>query len=957
MAATLQYAPRNDAGPSLHSNGFSQAIMTELDFRDNRYPSISPTTRINQRTVASPDRTSLDRLGESSAPRKTSGPPTTASTERQEYTNNQPSASEQSRSAISYSLPAESPRRVVERYSLEDGPQQRPMSPESEEEDMGQALGTVGSRSGTPQTPRQPITPAEPVALLPSAPRHPSLPAAGIGGTSNSIPAIMPLSASPGYQPPVSSRQRAYPQQPIYINQTAAMTPIISRVPPQPPEEICVECAMRDQDMADVDVTSPGIWERESDAYFEDLKRREAEEEATGIVSSTDPNRPRSKGGMLTEQNLKIWLSVNPREPASRQQTLQSYLKSQRTLLEAEALAHARATQEARQLDNKMRDAYSKLRMSAYDTGATAAPDDVGGLRIKSPISPTLGAHNKSLSRDVTLLENGMIVEHVDVRKEEREARERRRREERRARKSSRSSGIDVTSLMSTQSLIPDGLGLQPYSPYSSPSSARPLSVLTAPVDRSNLPRAQSQASFSDVHSLGSPSPRRSRFLGIGNFRDRWRSQDSLAPSGMSGSMVDMHVALQREAQYGYQPQSAMDFSSARRSQLWTDLEPIESRQSRVSEGKPKKKKKGLAKIWHLVTRSRQEGSGKEDVRSMGTDDDGPLAPPPPLSYLVNRGPGEGGRHASTPSLTSPKLGGMSSGMSLSTIQSSLLPSPVSSRPSGPDFDIEVRKHSGNYEDQDLFNDEDTIGKSQALGMKNVIPMTSEPDIRRRTSQPSPLPNVTNLPTNMMTLREKSLPPLPSDHQLRQSPISTDNRPQTVYTFDTRRAPVGVATAHDFLPPQAPFRNSDTRRQSFGGLTSRPALEAPPKEFGMHYDEFGNSRRSLHLSTMHPPRPVVSPTPTKRKSRFGLSSLLKRSPPAPEPVADNVAHQFPSMRYSGSDVAEDIYATSTSRHSALSAGPRISVTSRKALEELVSQDPEFVAYRYPSSEQRIDLLR
>lgn len=203
--------------------------------------------------------------------------------------------------------------------------------------------------------------------------------------------------------------------------------------------------------------------------------------------------------------------------------------------------------QEAKQLDNKMRDAYSRLRNSAYDTGGSPVPDD-GGVRIRPPVSPTPYAqhlaHEASHSRDLTLLENGMIVEHVDVRKEEREARERRRKEERRMRKSSRGSAVDVTSLMSTQSLNPQtdsGLGLKPYSHYSASNSlGRPMSVATAPLDRPEYPRARSQASFSDLHSLGSASPRRSRFLGIGNFRDKWKSQDSLAMSGMSGSMVDM---------------------------------------------------------------------------------------------------------------------------------------------------------------------------------------------------------------------------------------------------------------------------------------------------------------------------------------------------------------------------------------------------------------------------------
>jgi hypothetical protein len=66
---------------------------------------------------------------------------------------------------------------------------------------------------------------------------------------------------------------------------------------------------MRDQDMADVDVTSPGVWERDSDVLYEDLLRREQEEQAAGFML-VDPSRPRAIGGRLTETNLKIWLSI-----------------------------------------------------------------------------------------------------------------------------------------------------------------------------------------------------------------------------------------------------------------------------------------------------------------------------------------------------------------------------------------------------------------------------------------------------------------------------------------------------------------------------------------------------------------------------------------------------------------------------------------------------------------------
>ena len=66
---------------------------------------------------------------------------------------------------------------------------------------------------------------------------------------------------------------------------------------------------MRDQDMADVDVTSPGIWERDSDAAYEELLHRELDEEEEGVAPE-NPNRPRARGGRLTEPNLKLWLSL-----------------------------------------------------------------------------------------------------------------------------------------------------------------------------------------------------------------------------------------------------------------------------------------------------------------------------------------------------------------------------------------------------------------------------------------------------------------------------------------------------------------------------------------------------------------------------------------------------------------------------------------------------------------------
>ena len=162
-----------------------------------------------------------------------------------------------------------------------------------------------------------PSTPGlSPIAA--SSPRHPSLPTAGIGAgpSTSGMSPIVPLSAGPTYNPtamqiPISPKPRAYAQHPTYITPSNAPVMQPSFSPPQvPKEEICVECAMRDQDMADVDVTSPGVWDRESDVLYEELCRRDAEEETSGHASSDNHSRPRAKGGKLTEENLKFWLSI-----------------------------------------------------------------------------------------------------------------------------------------------------------------------------------------------------------------------------------------------------------------------------------------------------------------------------------------------------------------------------------------------------------------------------------------------------------------------------------------------------------------------------------------------------------------------------------------------------------------------------------------------------------------------
>lgn len=179
---------------------------------------------------------------------------------------------------------------------------------------------------------------------------------------------------------------------------------------------------------------------------------------------------------------------------------------------------------ESRQLNERARDTYSQLRRSTYDLR-----EDNNGVRLST--------HDHV--RDVTLLENGLIVEHVDVK---REARERRREEKRairsRPRRGSRASLVDISSVYSLG--VPmnyaDG-GLTARS-----SSSRPMSVLTAPVmgeGMSGQGIGNNGARSRSTMSVESPT-RRTRFFGMRNLSQGFRSSDSLAQSGFSGSMVDM---------------------------------------------------------------------------------------------------------------------------------------------------------------------------------------------------------------------------------------------------------------------------------------------------------------------------------------------------------------------------------------------------------------------------------
>ncbi|KAL5484864.1 hypothetical protein ACEPAI_7506 [Sanghuangporus weigelae] len=981
-------------------------------------------------------------------------------------------------------------------------------------------------------------------------PKHPSISPAT--PTHGNVPPprhspIVPSSAAPSYKPaaiPISSNTRAVAQQPTYITPPSSPTPIAvnpiytytDATPrygqqqrqqqqqqtyrpttgyPSPPDgrEICVECAMRDQDMADVDVTSAGVWDRESDILYHELCRQEMEEEEERaartkassssseshqvLVRHKDPNRPRARGNRLTEPHLKLWNSMNPREPQARQQGIELYIKTQVALLEAEALAHARAMQESRLLESKLKDTYDHLRRSTYDVSNGTAMVDENGLRLKAslhgqkrsvsgPTPISLGPivvdgnhhnrHHQSQSREVTLLENGMIVEQVDVRKEERERRREEKRERSRARKSSRGSGGDrngeVMSMYSAHSPLPYQTDSGFYTAASngsgpmlarerdrpmsaSQSSTRAMSVLTTPQPLTPPPgsapgsvrppntRVHSQISLVDSQSISSASMsanRRSKFFAFRNWSEAWKSRDSFAPSGvmsLSGSMMDMHLALDRERQAMQTRPTTVDLGSnapsirhsqifPRRASVSVDRDVVPSR----GLDRPKKKK-GLAKIWGMVRGNKSSKSETQRARDVTpverSEDDTPLAPPPPLSYLVNRTSRDRSMsNASRRTSVPPGTGGGPSNGALPTptsIRNTWLEDATVSRGMGgmlPAHTEESHSNANGYGGPESDTTR-TAMQGQSVG--------GEPEMRQRSQDygselRGPVIQTPGSPRPISVYSlHKSLPPLPNEAPASQSmPTPIDSpRPVTMFDMNTHShlsAPNMNEQRNEMLGSPQPYFSRDVRRQSFGGMASRPDLTASgtfplssgrgntrsgmgaaQDPFGYSpYSEMGTMRMSvsgsrstgrlgLGLAADDTVRCESDKTVGKRRSRFGLSNLIGKmtggsrtsmnannnnnsnasegrlsvavSPPGP-PTSESDQHQDGSPSVTEYGVGN---GSSRSRHNGngyMTPGQgasRMSVASRRAIEELVDQDPKFVAYRYPSVDQNIALLR
>ncbi|KAG8759263.1 hypothetical protein FRC14_006339 [Serendipita sp. 396] len=914
-------------------------------------------------------------------------------------------------------------------------------------------------------------------AVLPPGPRHPQAPSRASSAsqinqpqpqapmrTGSKAPAPYPFTPSTtSTQLPLGAQRPVDPANvdqssfvPTTLNYGSTMLQVQNAPRPQAPpqaEEVCIECMMRDRDMADVIVTGPGVWERESDAGVHELWAREDEEErawrerhAAELAipgNKLRPPRRASKGHRLTEQNLKIWLTLNPKEADARLMTIRSYVKQQLALLAEEAEARAKTQQDAQRVDARMRDTYSQLRQSSYEIGTAslAGEDPASGVRIQSP---RLSMYDGSSSgqkedykhkRDMTLLENGMILERVNIKREEKE----RKREQKKTRKLSQTTDVSTLSPGYAPPMSPNGMEGSDFEPSNANMSATSLQVSRP----KSAPLGVPLTKYASHASMDGKSP---RFMGSKAWQAPWGSGVSVAPSG---SMMDMHVALEQEHQHQldqfgvpqpmgrHHAQSSFSLPASPRkpSRPHTADATVRSRRSGSPDGKVKKSG-GIGKLWRMVRPKKSESKHTNSVPSYAQEDDlsTPLPPPPMMPYLANQRQvppphvrqtsNSGSQNGYLPPTSHPRSmsqpGTMSGGaISPTTAPSSSLPSPTSNRfpwreSSGDDRRQSVIKElNGDMDAQGGTSPEPNGSGQYTDPNSNRLPMTagSASSEYGRMLQPSTNAQPTRSPapsTAILSSSAHSPRPVSSVHK--PLPPPPPNESNVRHTYTAPRPATMVVPEEPYMPPTTYREDTyDNRRESLSGATVRvdalppgaaqglhvkrsiPAIAyndggQPYQEFGRPYDNYGltpysngtlsdsgkSKRRSRFLPFLSKKEKEKDKVPFAPQQLDGGFAQYGRSPSGPlaPPIRPGLGHNGRSRSsaslstpdYTGNGM-QGLSSPSfgyteggrpMSGYSTFTNGQR---PNKALIDEVVPRDNDFLAYRYPSTEQSLDVSR
>ncbi|KNZ51257.1 hypothetical protein VP01_401g1 [Puccinia sorghi] len=354
-------------------------------------------------------------------------------------------------------------------------------------------------------------------------------------------------------------------------------SPTLKRAVQPPPAEVCLECMMRDRDMIGIDVVGPGVWARESDADFEEAMRAQADMDdqhsdpdssahqnpstqttdelventpaETGTLNkSRSRKKPLGKGQALTAPALKAWTQMNPPASSHRWRTLQLYLREQRHFLELERKAKRSIDLENEQTEELIRNNADSFAQSPSIRPSLLSP------RSDAPFLQNThqGQLNHRMS-SATLLSNGMVLETLDVSKDDKEAAKYRANDNKLGLSSSSpriysmSSSAALNSIGQSPRSEPMNLNSLNLPPDSLNSGLTPLPSPTAnrqSLAPSSRPPSPHRFSVASRKSAGFAESLRPFSTWGRNRRSASNSVLSLAPSG---SMIDMHVGLSQD--------------------------------------------------------------------------------------------------------------------------------------------------------------------------------------------------------------------------------------------------------------------------------------------------------------------------------------------------------------------------------------------------------------------------
>ncbi|KAL7422397.1 hypothetical protein Q5752_003043 [Cryptotrichosporon argae] len=493
--------------------------------------------------------------------------------------------------------------------------------------------------------------------------------------SASTMPAIAGLADAGPYPTPSPSRA------PIGLGRPSQGPAYI------PPEEICLECAMRDRDLADVHVTGEGIWARASDVDWDELKQRERDlvgsdagsTESTGsrvegirVDGGLREVRKRQKdalaaqvgwrgfgweegkdgeglppgfrglhGGPLSEDAIRAVMQKFPSSSALRYHRLETYLKHQHRLI---VEIRAEAQRVGRYVEpEELKFGSSSGSSHELASVSSSVPSPAGPSR--SPLPPvstviprmpsSLSAQSyQPLQRPTTQFipdrEPMLTVPRTPG-----------------PRRPSHGKGASSPDVLQRSPRVTYDVGDDPWS-LASPaeSGLRPFSFAV---------RAGA------VREGGEGSGRRSIFGKFGG------SVTSLfgGSHGGSGSMVDMHLALdndRRNSGVGAHPRAVSmaspsrpsffgasrppssfteqrSISSSRLAQLSLDDEPKKKGfKGLLAKIKPKPRKPSSSNLAGDYDGDHGPPLHARDANRTPRNQDDALAPPPNMAYLVNRG-------------------------------------------------------------------------------------------------------------------------------------------------------------------------------------------------------------------------------------------------------------------------------------------------------------------------------